>query len=189
MSACSKAACSAASPASGSSERLIARDRQLVRLERDEVAHGLGIDERAERLVPAVDLEVVWMVRGQLQKAADRCAALVLLAGRMQEARSEADGHGTAGLVAQQRGDVTQRRGTRVRWRDIGLQREVAVLARARQVTAQLGDETAVRTGQPQRRVTAQAEEAFRAERLVRGQLVIVLVLRRARAWCCPSTR
>src|SRR4051812_28569950 len=36
-----------------------ARDGQLMRLERDEIAHCLCVDERAERLVPAGDLEIV----------------------------------------------------------------------------------------------------------------------------------
>ena len=43
-------------------DRSTRSDRQLVRLERREVAQRLGVDERAERLLPAGDRQVVGVV-------------------------------------------------------------------------------------------------------------------------------
>ena len=77
---------------------------------RREVAARLGVDELAERVRPARDRPVDRVVRGQLEEPADRRAALVELAGRVQEARSVAGGRGAAGPVAEQRADPRERR-------------------------------------------------------------------------------
>ena len=76
-------------------------DRQVVRLDRREVAGGLGVDQLAERVRPAGDRPVGRVVRGQLDEPADRGAALVELAGRVQEARPVAGGRRAAGPVAE----------------------------------------------------------------------------------------
>ena len=70
------------------------QDRQLVALERGEVTVGLGVDELAEGVRPAGDVAVVRVVGRQLEEAADRWAALVQLAGRVEEARAVAGGRG-----------------------------------------------------------------------------------------------
>ena len=76
-----------------------------MRLDGGEVAGRLGVDELAEGVRPARDRDVGRMVRGQLEEPADRRAALVELAGRVQEARAVAGGRGAAGPVAEQRPD------------------------------------------------------------------------------------
>ena len=53
---------------------------------------------------------VVRVVGGQLEEPADRRAALVQLAGRVQEARPVAGGRGASGAVAQERPDPGERR-------------------------------------------------------------------------------
>ena len=78
-----------------------------MRLDGGEVAGRLGVDELAEGVRPAGDRRTSagWS-DGQLEEPADRRAALVELAGRMQEARAVAGGRGAAGPVAQQRPDA-----------------------------------------------------------------------------------
>ncbi len=82
-----------------------AKDRQVVGLDRGEVAGRLGVDQLPEGVRPARDRPVGRVVRGQLDEPADRRAALVELAGRMQEARAVAGRRGPPGPVAQQRAD------------------------------------------------------------------------------------
>ena len=82
------------------------QDRQVVRLDRREVAGGLGVDQLAERVRPAGDRAIGRVVRGQLEEPADRRAALVELAGRVEEARAVAGRRGATGPIAQQRPDA-----------------------------------------------------------------------------------
>ena len=102
-----------------------------MRLERDEVARRLGVDEHAERSrASRGSRDRLGWFGGQLQEAADRCAALVQLAGGVQEARPEANGHGAAGPVAQQRAAISRSACVALRRRrDVSLEREVAVAA------------------------------------------------------------
>ena len=81
------------------------QDRQVVRFDGAEVARGLGVDELAEGVRPARDVEVGRVVGGQLEEPADRRAALVELAGRVQEARAVAGRRRALRPVAQQRPD------------------------------------------------------------------------------------
>ena len=82
---------------------------------RREVAGRLGVDELAEGVRPAGDRPVGRMVGGQLEEPADRRAALVELAGRVEEARPVAGGRGAAGPVAEQSPDARERRVARRR--------------------------------------------------------------------------
>ena len=75
-------------------------DRQAVRLERVEVAQRLRIDEHPERLLAAGMGRSSRMAGDQLQEAAGRRAALVQLAGRVQEARPVAEGRRASSSVA-----------------------------------------------------------------------------------------
>ena len=79
-----------------------ARDRQIVRFERDEIARGLRVDQRAERLVPARDLEIVRVVRrsaaGSSRSARRPCAAARSSAG--SAGRSRRSRHGRSGRAA-----------------------------------------------------------------------------------------
>src|SRR5687767_8425646 len=75
--------------------------------------------------------------RRQLDEAADWRAALVQLAGRVQEARAVTGGDGTVGCPAQQTGRLAQRCVARLRGRDVTLYREVAIALAAREVPAQ----------------------------------------------------
>ena len=129
-------------------------DRQVVGLDGGEVARGLGVDELAEGVRPVGDRAVARVVRGQLEEPADRRAALVELAGRVQEARAVAGGRRPAGPVAQERPDPGDRRVARRRRGDEGLEREIGVRAcaapgggPARPTSA------AVAGGEPERRV------------------------------------
>ena len=79
-----------------------AQDRQVVGLDRREVALGLGVDQPAERVRPARDRPVDRVVRGQLEEPAGRRAALVELAGRVEEARPVAGGRRAARRVAEE---------------------------------------------------------------------------------------
>ena len=98
----------AARSASGSVE-VDTDDRQVVGLDRLEVALGLGVDQPAERVGPTGDRSVDRMVRRQLDEPASRRAALVELAGRVQEARPVAGGRGVAGRVAEEGPDAGDR--------------------------------------------------------------------------------
>ena len=75
---------------------------QVVTLERLEIARRLRVDQLAEGVRPAGDRAVLRMIGRELQEPADRRAALVELAGRVEETRAIAGCRGTAGLVAQQ---------------------------------------------------------------------------------------
>ena len=108
--AASSARSRAASPASDVAPEVDSQDRQVVRLDGGEVAGRLGVDELAEGVRPARDRPVDGMVGGQLEEPADRRAALVELAGRVEEARAVAGGRRSAGRVAQERPDPGDRR-------------------------------------------------------------------------------
>ena len=73
---------------------------QLVRAERLEVADRLGVLEAGEAVGGARDLDVGLGVVDELQEAPGRRAALVQLAGRVQEARAVAEGRRRARGVA-----------------------------------------------------------------------------------------
>ena len=66
------------------------------------IALGLGIDEPAEGVGPARDLEIVGMLLRQLEEPADRRTALVELARRVEEAWPVAGRRGPAGPVPDQ---------------------------------------------------------------------------------------
>ena len=83
-------------------------DRQVVRPEASQVAARLGVDELAERVRPAGDRAVDGMVRGQLEEPADRRAALVELAGRVQEARAVAGGRRPSRAISRDRPDPAE---------------------------------------------------------------------------------
>ena len=89
------------------------RRGKAVVAQRLEVAVGLGADQRAERERLAGDLEVLGGLVDDLQEAADLRAALVELAGRVQEARA----------VAPRRGDLValDQRGAQPGDRGLGL--------------------------------------------------------------------
>src|SRR5689334_10428798 len=88
-----------------------AEDRQVMALDRREVALRLGIDQPAERIRPAGDRTIDPMVRRQLDEPADRRTALVELARRMEEARAVAGRRRAAGRVAEEGPDAIHRRG------------------------------------------------------------------------------
>src|SRR3954451_2759709 len=157
--------------------QVYARDGQFVRLERDEIADGLSVDQRPKCLVPAGNLDVVRVVRSEREKAAGLWAALVELSCRVEEAWPEAHGHGTAASIAQHRRHVAQRGVTCLAWRDVCLEREVAVALPPRRSPPGPPDEPAVNTGQTQRRVAGQRQRAVGAERLFGRKVVFVLVL------------
>src|SRR4051794_20299253 len=95
----------------------------------------------------------------------------------MQKPWAEADRDGTARAVAQQRRDLAQRGGALVARRDIRLEREVAVLAGAREVAPQLADQAAVRSAQAQRRIAGECQRAFAAQRVLCRKLMVVAEL------------
>ena len=131
-----------------------------------EVAGRLGVDELAERVRPAGDLEVGRVVRGQLEEPADRRAALVELAGRVEEARAVAGRRRPLGRVAQQRPDpgdgVVACRGRG----DERLEREIRVRAAAGEVAGQLPDDVADARGEPERRVAVEGQAVAARDRL-----------------------
>src|SRR3954451_17688457 len=86
-----------------------ARDRQVGRLDRAEVAGRLRVDQLSERVRPARDREVVGMVGCELEEPAGRRTALVELARRMQEARPIAGGRRAPGPVAEEPADARDR--------------------------------------------------------------------------------
>src|SRR6188768_3329655 len=111
-----------------------AKDRQVVALERLEVARRLRIDELSEGVRPVRDGTVDRMVRGELDEPADRRAALVQLPGRMEEPRTVAEGGRTPRRVAQQAPDGGEGVVRLVGRRDERLEREVAGRPDAREV-------------------------------------------------------
>jgi len=72
------------------------QDWLRVRLEHGGVARGLRGDERPEGEGSLWDLQVLRLSRGDLEERPDLRAALVELAGGVQEAGASAEGHGTA---------------------------------------------------------------------------------------------
>ena len=78
------------------------------------------------------------VVRGQLEEPADRRAALVQLAGRVEEARAVAGGRRPAGPVAQQRADPGEGLVALGRRGDERLEAQVGVRPAAREVALQL---------------------------------------------------
>jgi hypothetical protein len=78
------------------------QDRHLVALDGGVVAGRLGVDESAEGVRPARDVAVVRVIGGELQEPARVRAALVQLAGRVQEARAVAGRRRVARAVAQE---------------------------------------------------------------------------------------
>src|SRR6478672_6361966 len=121
-----------------------AEDRQVVGLDRREVALGLGVDQAAERVRPARDRPIVRVVRGELEEPADRRAALVELAGRMEEARPVAGGRGAVGRVAEHRADPIHGFRGRVGRRDERLEGEVGVRLAPGEVPGKLADDRPV---------------------------------------------
>ena len=128
-----------------------AEDRQVVGLDRREVALGLGIDQPAERVRPAGDRPILRVIRGELEEPAVRRPALVELAGRMEEARAVAGGRRAAGRVAQEGPDPGERRVGGGGRGDERLEGEVGVRAAPCQVSGELADEGVVAVGQAER--------------------------------------
>ena len=182
-----------ARPASGSSDRSTRSDRQVVRLERGEVARRLGVDERAERLLasPGIGRSSSAWSAVELDEAADRrrrpCAAGRSSAG--SAARSRGSSRAASGRAAA----AAMPRSARValrRRRDVRLDAEVAVAAGAREVAAQLVGEPSLarRSG-----AAGASPKSVSGPSLASGSSVGQRAARRgtarARAWCCPSTR
>ena len=89
------------------------------------VAVRLGVDQLAERVRPARDRAIVGVVGGELQEDACRGAALMELAGRVQEAWAVAGGRGAA-RCRERDAELGERRVDLGRWRDERLDRHVA---------------------------------------------------------------
>ena len=139
-------------------------DRQIVSLDRLEVALGLGIDQLAERVGPARDRPIDGVVRRQLEEPAGRRTALVQLAGRMEEARTVARGRRRAGRVAEEQADPAERLVAGGGRGDERLDREIGVRAAPGKVSPQLAGQRSVA-------VAAEAERcvAVKGEPLGRG--------------------
>ena len=136
-----------------------AQDRQVVRLDRREVALRLGVDQPAERVRPARDRAVDRVVGGELEEPAARRAALVELAGRVEEARPVAGGRraaasrrGAAPGSGSSAASVAGRRG------DERLEREVRVGLAPGEMAGQLADERPVAGRQAQGSVAVEGE-------------------------------
>ena len=112
-----------------------------MRLDRGEVSGRLGVDELAEGVGPTRDRPVDRMVRGELEEPAAGRAALVELAGRVEESRPVAGRRRSPGPVAQRRADPGDRRIRLGRWGDERLQAEVRVVAPARELGGQRLDD------------------------------------------------
>ena len=140
-------------------------DRQVVRFDRREVARRLGVDELAERVRPARDVQVGRVIRGQLEEPADRGAALVQLAGRVEEARAVAGGRRAAGPVTEQRADPGERVVASGGRGDERLEAQVGVRPAPREVARQLADDAVVARGQPERRVAVQGQPVAARDR------------------------
>src|SRR5262245_38295745 len=108
--------------------------------EHGEVAARLGGLDDAEREVPAGNREVGCVVSGDLQEDAAVRAALVGLAGRVEEARAEADGRGGLRAVADERPDRGQLGLVLRRHLDVGEQRRIVALADAAEVRREIFD-------------------------------------------------
>ena len=143
-----------------------------MRFDGAEVARRLGVDELAERVRPAGDLEVGRVIRGQLEEPADRGAALVELAGRVEEARAVAGRGRPLRLVAQQRPDpgdgVVTFRGRR----DERLEAEIRVRPAAGEVAGELPGDVADARGEPERGVAVEGQAVPAGDRLGRGRSV-----------------
>ena len=125
-------------------------------------------------------VEVGRVVRGQLEEPADRRAALVELAGRVQEARAVAGGRRPAGPVAEERPDPGEGLVARRGRGDERLEAEVGVRPAAGEVAGQLADDVAVARGEPERGIAVEGE-AVAARRSARRSGGVVARRRRAR--------
>ena len=114
-------------------------------------------------------VDVGRVVRGQLEEPADRRAALVELAGRVQEARAVAGRRRPAGPVAQERPDPREGRIPVGRRGDERLEAEVGVRAPPGEVAGELADHVAVAGRQPQRGVAVQRQAVAGRDRLGGG--------------------
>ena len=114
-------------------------DRPIMRPQRLTVAARLRVDELPERVRPVGDRSIDRVLRGELQEDAGGRAALVELAGRVQEARAVARGRRAARST--ERGAEPGDRVIDVgRWRDERLDRDVARdRERAERRTQELG--------------------------------------------------
>ena len=111
------------------------------------------------------------MVRGQLEEPADRRAALVELAGRVEEARAVAGGRRAPGPVAQQRPDPGEGLVAGRRRGDERLEAEVGVGPAAGEVAGQLPDDVAAGRGEPERRIAVEGEAVAAGDRLARRRV------------------
>ena len=136
-----------------------AQDRQVVRLDRREVALGLGVDQPAERVRPARDRPVgrdgPTSAGGTSRSARRPCGAGRSSGGSAARSRRSSRsgsrrgaGPGSGRIAASRRG----RRG------DERLEREIGVRLAPGEVAGQLADERAVAGGQAQRRVAVERQ-------------------------------
>src|SRR4051794_25134783 len=151
------------------------QDRQVVGFDRGEITGGLRVDERPERVRPARDLDVGWMIGCQLDEPADRRATLVQLAGRVEEARSVAGGGRPPRAVAQERPDPGHRRVARGGGRDERLEAEVGVPLPPRELASELADDVAVAMGQAQCGITEERQAVAARDGLVRATRTVVM--------------
>ena len=143
-----------------------------MRFDGAEVARGLGVDELAEGVRPARDVEVGRVVGGQLEEPADRRAALVELAGRVQEARAVAGRGRALRPIAEQRPDAGEGLVAGRRRGDERLEAEVGVGAAPGEVPGQLPDDVAGARGEPERRVAVEGQAVAAGDRLDRAGCV-----------------
>ena len=101
-----------------------ARSATIALVQRFEIAEGLRALERLERRHPR-NREIERRVGGELEEDARVRAALVELAGRVQEARAETDGGRDLERVANLQPDVVQRQLVRVVHLDVRRERDV----------------------------------------------------------------
>ena len=143
-----------------------------MRFDGAEVARCLGVDELAERVWPAGDLEVGRVIRGQLQEPADRGAALVELAGRVQEARAVAGRRRAPRPVAQQGPYPGERFVSCRRGRDERRLLRRRARPAAGEVPGELPGDVADARGEPQRGVAVEGQAVPAGDRLGRGHSV-----------------
>ena len=152
------------SPASGSAPRWTRRIGRSCAAMAAKSPVGLGVDELAEGVRPARDRAVVGVVGGELEEPADRGAALVELAGRVQEARPVAGRGRAPRRVAEQGPDAAEGRvaaprvGAMNAWRAryaFGRRRRGGADAATRPSVAELPDHVGREAGRRGRRSAA----------------------------------
>ena len=129
----------------------------------------LGVDELAEGVRPAGDVEVGRVVGGQLEEPADGRAALVELAGRVQEARAVAGGRRAPRPVAQERPDPGERLVARRRRGDERLEAQVRIGRRRARCRASSPMTSPAPDGEPEGGIAVQRQAVAAGDRLDRA--------------------